>query len=231
MLEQLKEKVFQANLELPKQGLIKYTWGNVSQLDESKQYFVIKPSGVSYDKMQASDMVVCDLSGQVVEGNYRPSSDTPTHAYLYQHVKNIGGICHTHSTYAVGFSQAGLDLLPRGTTHADTFYGAVPCARFLTEAEIQAGYEQNTGKVILETFQKRQISFQDIPGVLLQGHGPFTWGKDAFQAVEQATILEEICKMNFITQSLNPNAEILPQRILDKHYQRKHGKDAYYGQK
>ncbi|EUJ26139.1 L-ribulose-5-phosphate 4-epimerase [Listeria floridensis FSL S10-1187] len=230
MLEKLKEEVFLANLELPERGLIKYTWGNVSAMDPDSGYFVIKPSGVSYDEMQPSDMVVVDLDNNVVEGELNPSSDTPTHAVLYRAFPEIGGIVHTHSTWATIWAQAGLDVPAMGTTHADTFYGAVPCARFLTQAEIDAGYERETGNVIVETFKERQIRPSDIPGVLLHGHGPFTWGKDAKTAVMNAVVLEEVCQMNLLTRQLNSYAEELPQRILDKHYLRKHGENAYYGQ-
>lgn len=231
LLEDLKEEVYQANLALPKHGLVKYTWGNVSAIDRKLGLFVIKPSGVDYEKMQASDMVVCDLQGNVVEGELNPSSDMPTHAVLYRYFTELGGIVHTHSTWATIWAQAGLDLPALGTTHADTFYGAVPCARFLTQAEIDAGYEANTGEVIVETFKQRQLEPLAIPGVLLHGHGPFTWGKTAEQAVMNAVVLDEVAKMNLFTRQLNSFAEELPQRILDKHYLRKHGKNAYYGQK
>lgn len=231
MLEALKEEVFQANLELPKHGLIKYTWGNVSAVDRAEKLFVIKPSGVDYETMTASDMVVCDFDGKVVEGELNPSSDTPTHAYLYQHFPEIGGVVHTHSTWATIWAQAGLDVPAMGTTHADTFYGAVPCARYLSQAEIDEGYEWNTGKVIVETFEERGLDPMAIPGVLLHGHGPFTWGKDAKAAVMNAVVLDEVAKMNFFARELNHFAPELPQRILDKHYLRKHGKNAYYGQK
>lgn len=231
MLEALKEEVFQANLELPKHGLIKYTWGNVSAVDRAEKLFVIKPSGVDYETMTASDMVVCDFDGKVVEGELNPSSDTPTHAYLYQHFSEIGGVVHTHSTWATIWAQAGLDVPAMGTTHADTFYGAVPCARYLSQAEIDEGYEWNTGKVIVETFEERGLDPMAIPGALLHGHGPFTWGKDAKAAVMNAVVLDEVAKMNLFARELNHFAPELPQRILDKHYLRKHGKNAYYGQK
>lgn len=230
MLEQLKEEVFQANLELPKQGLIKYTWGNVSGIDREQGLFVIKPSGVSYDNMKASDMVVCDLQGNVVEGKLNPSSDTPTHAVLYQRFSEIGGIVHTHSTWATAWAQSGLDVPAMGTTHADTFYGTVPCARFLTQEEIDKGYEAETGELIATTFKEREIDPLEVPGVLLHGHGPFTWGKTPSSAVMNAVVLDEVCKTNFVARQLNSYAEELPQRVLDKHYLRKHGKDAYYGQ-
>ena len=231
MLEALKAEVFKANLELPKHGLIKYTWGNVSAIDREAGLFVIKPSGVDYETMQASDMVVCDLDGNVVEGELNPSSDTPTHAVLYQAFPEIGGIVHTHSTWATIWAQAGLDVPAMGTTHADTFYGSVPCARFLTQEEIDRGYEAETGNVIVETFKARGLEPLEVPGVLLQGHGPFTWGKTANSAVMNAVVLDEVAKMNLFARELNHFADPLPQRILDKHYLRKHGKDAYYGQK
>ncbi|MBC1307515.1 L-ribulose-5-phosphate 4-epimerase [Listeria booriae] len=230
MLEDLKEEVFQANLELPERGLIKYTWGNVSAFDKASQCFVIKPSGVGYAEMKASDMVVVDLDNHVVEGDLNPSSDTPTHAVLYRNFPEIGGIVHTHSTWATIWAQAGLDVPAMGTTHADTFFGAVPCARVLTQDEIDAGYEHETGNVIVETFSERGVNPTDVPGVLLHGHGPFTWGKDATSAVMNAVVLDEVCKMNYYTRQLNSYAEELPKRVLDKHYLRKHGKNAYYGQ-
>jgi len=230
VLDKLKEEVFQANLDLPKHGLVKYTWGNVSAVDRDSGLFVIKPSGVTYEKMTAQDMVVVDLDGRVVEGELNPSSDTLTHAVLYKHYPEIGGIAHTHSTWATIWAQAGLDVQAMGTTHADTFYGSVPCARFLTEKEVSDGYEVETGKVIIETFEKRGLDVLAVPGILLQGHGPFTWGKDAKSAVMNSVVLDEVSKMNFFTQKLNGLAEELPQRILDKHYLRKHGQNAYYGQ-
>ncbi|SDD21547.1 L-ribulose 5-phosphate 4-epimerase [Priestia aryabhattai B8W22] len=230
MLDKLKEEVFQANVDLPKHGLVKYTWGNVSAIDRDSGLFVIKPSGVTYEKMTAQDMVVVDLDGRVVEGELNPSSDTLTHAVLYKHYTQIGGIAHTHSTWATIWAQAGLDVQAMGTTHADTFYGSVPCARFLTEKEVNDGYEAETGKVIIETFEERGLDVLAVPGILLQGHGPFTWGKDAKTAVMNSVVLDEVSKMNFFTQKLNGLAEELPQRILDKHYLRKHGQNAYYGQ-
>ena len=231
MLEQLKEEVFQANLELPERGLIKYTWGNVSAVDREKGLFVIKPSGVGYDDMKASDMVVCDFDGNVIEGDLNPSSDMPTHAVLYKEFPEIGAVVHTHSTWATILAQAGLDVPAMGTTHADTFYGTVPCARFLTQAEIDRGYEEETGNAIVETFRERGIKPMEVPGVLLHGHGPFTWAKDAKGAVLNAVVLDEVCKTNLFARQLNAFAEELPQRILDKHYLRKHGENAYYGQK
>jgi len=230
VLDKLKEEVFQANVDLPKHGLVKYTWGNVSAIDRDSGLFVIKPSGVTYEGMTAQDMVVVDLDGRVVEGELNPSSDTLTHAVLYKHYPQIGGIAHTHSTWATIWAQAGLDVQAMGTTHADTFYGSVPCARFLTEKEVNDGYEVETGKVIIETFEERGLDVLAVPGILLQGHGPFTWGKDAKSAVMNSVVLDEVSKMNFFTQKLNGLAEELPQRILDKHYLRKHGQNAYYGQ-
>lgn len=230
MLEQLKEEVFQANLELPKQGLVKDTWGNASAIDRESGLFVIKPSGIDYETMKVSDMVVVDLDGNVVEGKLNPSSDTPTHAVLYKYDTEIGGVVHTHSTWATIWAQAGLDLHAMGTTHADTFYGSVPCARFLTQEEIDRGYEVETGKVIIETFEKRGLDMMAVPGVLLQGHGPFTWGRDVKSAVMHSVVLDEVSKMNLFTRELNRSAEALPQGILDKHYLRKHGQNAYYGQ-
>ncbi|SNZ17425.1 L-ribulose 5-phosphate 4-epimerase [Terribacillus aidingensis] len=230
MLEHLKEEVLQANLDLPKHGLVKYTWGNASGIDRERGLFVIKPSGVEYDKLKPNDMVVVDLDGNVVEGELNPSSDTKTHAVLYKHYREIGGIVHTHSTWATIWAQAGLDVPAMGTTHADTFYGAVPCARFLTQEEIDRGYEAETGHVIIETFKERGLNVLEVPGVLLQGHAPFTWGKDAKSAVMNSVVLDEVAKMNLFARELNHFAPELPQSILDKHYLRKHGKGAYYGQ-
>ncbi|MEH7254246.1 L-ribulose-5-phosphate 4-epimerase [Neobacillus niacini] len=231
MLEHLKEEVFQANLDLPKHGLVKFTWGNASAIDRESGLFVIKPSGVDYETMKASDMVVVDLDGIVVEGELNPSSDTMTHAVLYKHFPKIGGIVHTHSTWATIWAQAGLDVPAMGTTHADTFYGSIPCARFLTQEEIDGGYEAETGHVIIETFQEHGLDVLAVPGVLLHGHGPFTWGKDVKSAVMNSVVLDEVAKMNLFARGLNHFAVELPQRILDKHYLRKHGENAYYGQK
>ncbi|MCC3355874.1 L-ribulose-5-phosphate 4-epimerase [Bacillus sp. REN16] len=231
MLEQLKEEVYQANLDLPKHGLVKFTWGNASAIDRESGLFVIKPSGVDYESMKPSDMVVVDLKGNIVEGELNPSSDTKTHAVLYNHFPEIGGIVHTHSTWATIWAQAGLDVPAMGTTHADTFYGSIPCARFLTQEEIDEGYEAQTGHVIIETFEERGLDVLAVPGILLQGHGPFTWGKDVKSAVINSVVLDEVAKMNLFARELNHFAPILPQRVLDKHYLRKHGKNAYYGQK
>lgn len=233
MLEQLKEQVFLANLELQKQKLVIFTWGNVSALDEKTGYVIIKPSGVSYDEMKAEDMVVLDLDldGNIIEGKYRPSSDTPTHLVLYKKYSEIKAIVHTHSEWATSWAQAGRDIPCYGTTHADYFYGSIPCCRMLTKAEINSAYEKETGNVIVETLTERNIKPMEVPGVILAGHGPFAWGRNAFDAVHNAKVLDEVAKMAFRAEVLNPHVEPLPQALLDKHYLRKHGKNAYYGQK
>ena len=231
MLEKLKEQVYLANMELPKRGLVTYTWGNVSGIDREKGLFVIKPSGVDYDLLKPDDMVVMDLQGNKVEGDLNPSSDTKTHLVLYNAFPGIGGIVHTHSPYAVAWAQAGEDLPCYGTTHADYFYGSVPCARHLTQEELDEDYERNTGITIVETFRERGIDPKAVPAVLCYSHGPFTWGKDADQAVYHSVVLEECAKMGIFTRVLNPHAAPAPQRMLDKHYLRKHGSNAYYGQK
>ena len=231
MLEKLKEQVYLANMELPKRGLVTYTWGNVSGIDREKGLFVIKPSGVDYDLLKPDDMVVMDLQGNKVEGDLNPSSDTKTHLVLYNAFPGIGGIVHTHSPYAVAWAQAGEDLPCYGTTHADYFYGSVPCARHLTQEELDEDYERNTGITIVETFRERGIDPKAVPAVMCYSHGPFTWGKDADQAVYHSVVLEECAKMGIFTRVLNPHAAPAPQRMLDKHYLRKHGPNAYYGQK
>ena len=231
MLEELKKKVFEANMELPRRGLVTYTWGNVSGIDREKGLFVIKPSGVEYDELRPEDLVVMDLDGNQVEGELNPSSDTKTHLVLYNAFPQIGGIVHTHSPHAVGWAQAGEDIPCFGTTHADYFYGPIPCARHLTQEELDEDYELNTGKIIVETFQKRGIDPVAVPAVICFSHGPFTWGKDAAQAVYHAVVLEEVAKMAIYTRQVRPEALPAPQRILDKHYLRKHGPGAYYGQK
>ncbi len=231
MLEKLKEQVYLANMELPKRGLVTYTWGNVSGIDREKGLFVIKPSGVDYDLLKPDDMVVMDLQGNKVEGDLNPSSDTKTHLVLYNAFPGIGGIVHTHSPYAVAWAQAGEDLPCYGTTHADYFYGSVPCARHLTQEELDEDYERNTGITIVETFRERGIDPKAVPAVLCYSHGPFTWGKDADQAVYHSVVLEECAKMGIFTRVLNPHAAPAPRRMLDKHYLRKHGPNAYYGQK
>lgn len=234
MLEELKQKVFEANLQLVSYGLVVLTWGNVSGIDRQNGLFVIKPSGVPYEKMTADDMVVMDLNGNKVEGKLNPSSDTPTHLELYRNFENIGGIVHTHSSWACSWAQAGRDIPAYGTTHADFANGAVPCARGLTEEEVNGEYELNTGKVIAEEFSNRGIKPEECPAVLVHRHGPFTWGKDPFKAVENALILEEAAKMASRTErvaAFDDNSNIgIEQYLLDKHYQRKHGKNAYYGQ-
>ena len=229
MLEALKEQVLQANLLLPKHGLVTFTWGNVSGIDRASGLFVIKPSGVSYEGMQAEDMVVCDLDGNVVEGKYKPSSDTPTHIELYKAFSGIGGIVHTHSRWATSFAQAGKDIPALGTTHADYFYGPIPCTRPMTEEEIKGEYEKETGKVIIETFAG--INAEDVPGVVVFSHGPFAWGTDAMNAVHNAVVMEEVAFMDYHAMTLNPGLQPMQSALMDKHYLRKHGANAYYGQK
>ncbi|MBQ7037128.1 MAG: L-ribulose-5-phosphate 4-epimerase [Clostridia bacterium] len=229
MLETLKEEVLEANLMLPTHKLVTFTWGNVSGLCKESNLMVIKPSGVAYEKLRASDMVVVSIeTGEVVEGDLSPSSDTPTHIELYKTFNSIGGVCHTHSRWATSFSQAGKTLRPFGTTHGDYFYGEIPCTRKMTDAEIRGEYEKETGKVIAETFSSKDPNA--LPGVLVFSHGPFTWGKSAFDAVHNSVILEEIAFMNFQTELLNPNLPDMQKELLDKHYLRKHGENAYYGQ-
>ena len=227
MLEELKQKVYEANMDLPRYGLVTFTWGNVSAIDREKGLFVIKPSGVDYNLLKPEDMVVMDLNGNKVEGRYNPSSDTPTHLELYKAFPEIGGIVHTHSTYATSWAQAGRAIPCYGTTHADYMYGEIPCARVLTQEEIDAGYEKNTGTVIIETFEGKDP--MAVPAVLCKNHGPFAWGKDAKEAVHNAVVLEEVAKMALFTEQLKPDVEPAPQRIQDKHYYRKHGANAYYG--
>ena len=230
MLEQLKQQVYEANMELPKRGLVTYTWGNVSGIDRASGLFVIKPSGVEYDELRPEDLVVMDLNCNKVEGDLNPSSDTRTHLELYKAFPDIGGVVHTHSPHAVAWAQAGRDIPAFGTTHADYFYGPIPCARALTQEEIDEDYEKNTGKVIIEEFTKRGIQPMHVPAVICSSHGPFTWGKDAAQAVYHAVVLEEVAKMAIYTIQIDPNAAPAPQRIQDKHFLRKHGPNAYYGQ-
>lgn len=235
MLEALKKKVFEANLRLVEYNLVVLTWGNVSAIDRESGLVVIKPSGVPYSSMTAEDMVVMDLNGNKVEGRLNPSSDTPTHLELYRSFENIGGIVHTHSPWACSWAQAGRDIPAYGTTHADFAFGGVPCTRGLTEDEVNNEYELNTGKVIVEEFKKRGIKPEECPAVLIHRHGPFTWGKDESKAVENALILEEVAKMAYQTESvaaLSESSNIgIEDYLLNKHYQRKHGKNAYYGQK
>ena len=230
MLEELKKKVYEANMELPRRGLITYTCGNVSGIDRDTGYFVIKPSGVDYDKLRPEDMVVMDLEGNRIEGTLNPSSDTPTHLELYKKYPEIGGVVHTHSPEATSWAQAGRDIPLYGTTHADYFYGPIPCARSLTPEEIGGEYERNTGLVIIETFEQRGLNPMHTPGVLCTNHGPFTWGKDAAEAVHNAVVLEEVASMAIRTELLNPQVQPAPDSIRDKHFFRKHGENAYYGQ-
>lgn len=229
MLENLKKVVFEANLLLPKHNLVTFTWGNVSGIDRESGLIVIKPSGVEYGEMVADDMVVVDLkSGEVVEGRYKPSSDTPTHLALYRAFEGIGGIVHTHSRWATSFAQAGAGIMPLGTTHGDYFYGEIPCTRPMTPEEISGEYEYETGNVIIEAFSGKNPL--EIPAALVFSHGPFSWGKDAMEAVHNAVVLEEIAFMNYHAMSINPDVKSMQQELLDKHYLRKHGANAYYGQ-
>ena len=228
MLEELKEKVCQANLDLVRHGLVIFTWGNVSAIDPESGLVVIKPSGVSYDSMKASDMVVVDMDGKVVEGDLNPSSDTPTHLVLYKAFPEIGGVVHTHSTYATAWAQAGIDIPNIGTTHADYFHDAVPCTADMSRAQVEGEYELETGNVIVERF--KGLNPVHTPGVLVKNHGPFTWGKDVFEAVHNAVVLEQVAKMAFISFSVNPSLTMNPL-LVEKHFSRKHGPNAYYGQK
>ncbi|AKN30851.1 ribulose 5-phosphate epimerase [Clostridium carboxidivorans P7] len=229
MLEDLKRRVLEANLELVRKKLVIYTWGNVSGIDRESGLVVIKPSGVDYDELKVEDMVVVDLQGKVIEGHFKPSSDTPTHLVLYKAFKEIGGVVHTHSEWATSFAQAGLSVPAFGTTHADYFYGEIPCTRAMTEGEIKGEYEKETGNVIVETFKNINPLF--IPGVLVNGHGPFSWGKDCDEAVYNSVVMEQVSKIAFNTINLKGNRNPMDQVLLDKHFLRKHGKNAYYGQK
>ena len=228
MLEKLKQEVLEANLDLVKNNLVILTWGNVSALDRETGRVIIKPSGVSYDDMKAEDMVVVDLDGNIVEGDLRPSSDTPTHLAIYRHFPEVGGVVHTHSTYATAWAQAGLPIPNIGTTHADTFHQAVPCTEEMSKEQIEAAYEAATGDVIAEAFEG--MNPMHTPAVLVKHHGPFTWGKNAANAVYNAVVLEEVARMASITVALNPNV-VMNQDLIEKHYERKHGANAYYGQK
>lgn len=231
MLEELKKQVFEANLKLVKHNLVILTWGNVSAIDRKSGLVVIKPSGVSYDDMKASDMVVVNLDGEIIEGNLRPSSDTDTHIELYKKYKDIGGVVHTHSTLATAWAQAKRDIPAYGTTHADTFYGSIPCARPLTSEEIEDEYEKNTGLVIIETLEQRNIDPLSVPGVIISSHGPFAWGESPSKAVYNSVVIEEVAKMALNTEILNKDIQSIPKELKDKHYYRKHGANAYYGQK
>lgn len=230
MLEQLKQEVYEANMLLPKYHLVTFTWGNVSGIDREKGLFVIKPSGVDYDKLTPDSMVVVNLEGEVVEGDYRPSSDTPTHVVLYNRFQEIGGVVHTHSPWATSWAQAGRGIPCYGTTHADYLYGQVPCVRTLTKEEIETAYEKNTGVLIADEFERLAVDYLATPAVLCKNHGPFTWGKDAKEAVHNAVVLEEVAKMAARCEQIAPKVNPAPQELQDKHYYRKHGKNAYYGQ-
>ena len=231
MLEQLKKEVYEANMLLPRYGLVTFTWGNVSGIDRENGLFVIKPSGVEYEKLTPEDMVVVDLEGNKVEGRYDPSSDTPTHTELYNRFPQIGGIVHAHSAWATSWAQAGRDIPCYGTTHADYFYGAIPCVRNLTKEEIAEAYEKNTGVVIADEFERQKIDHTAVPAVLCRNHGVFAWGKDAAEAVHNAVVTEEVAKMAARSEFLNPDIKPAPQELQDKHYYRKHGENAYYGQR
>ena len=231
LLPELRERVYKANCDLPKHGLVKFTWGNVSAVDREAGLIVIKPSGVDYDKLSPENMVVADLDGNIVEGDLNPSSDLATHVELYKAFPKVGGVVHTHSTEAVGWAQAGRDIPFYGTTHADYFYGPIPAARSLTEDEINRAYELETGSVIIETFRERDIDPMAVPGVTVRNHGPFTWGKSPEEAVYHSVVLEEVAKMARFTEQINPRVKPAPKYLMDKHYLRKHGPNAYYGQR
>lgn len=230
MLEQLKQEVYEANMLLTKYDLVTFTWGNVSGIDRESGLFVIKPSGVTYEKLKPEDMVVVDLDGKKVEGAYNPSSDTATHAVLYNRFPDIGGIVHTHSSWATSWAQAGRGIPCYGTTHADYIYGEVPCVRNLNKEEIDEGYEKNTGVLIADKFDSCKLDYMATPAVLCKNHGPFAWGKDAGEAIHNAVVLEEVAKMAARCEMLNPEVQPAPQELQDKHYFRKHGENAYYGQ-
>lgn len=229
MTDTLRQQIFEANMTLPRHGLVTYTWGNVSALDRARRLMIIKPSGVTYETMRADDMVVVDMQGNVVEGDYRPSSDTPTHLELYRRYPQIGGIVHTHSTHATAWAQAGLSIPALGTTHADYFFGDIPCTRPLTRQEVESEYEKNTGIVIAQALGDSDPLH--MPGIVVCQHGPFCWGKDAAEAVHNAVVMEEVARMAWIARALNPNLRPIDGYLMDKHFSRKHGPDAYYGQR
>lgn len=228
-MQPLKKQVFEANMDLPRYGLVTFTWGNVSAIDRARGRVVIKPSGVAYDAMTVDDMVVVDLDGNVIEGRWNPSSDTATHLALYRRFPSLGGIVHTHSTHATAWAQAGMAIPALGTTHADYFFGDIPCTRALAEAEVSDEYERNTGKVIIETLGERDPLH--TPGIVVYQHGPFSWGNDAHDAVHNAVVMEEVAKMAWISRGINPQLKPIDSYLMNKHYLRKHGPDAYYGQK
>ncbi len=230
MLEELKKRVYEANILLPKYGLVTFTWGNVSEIDRESGLFVIKPSGVDYETMTPDDMVVMDLEGNKVEGKLNPSSDTPTHVEIYKAFKEVGGVVHTHSSYATSWAQAGRSIPCYGTTHADYFYGEIPCVRCLTKDEIESAYEENTGHLIVDEFNRMGKDPVAVPAVLCKNHGVFSWGKDAHEAVHNAVVTEEVAKMAYRCEVINPEVKPAPQELQDKHYYRKHGANAYYGQ-
>lgn len=229
-IEQLKEEVFRANLELVEQGLVIYTWGNVSGIDRESGLVVIKPSGISYDIMTVEDMVVLDLEGNVVEGKYKPSSDTPSHLVLYKEYEEIKSVVHTHSEWATAWAQAGRAIPVYGTTHADYFYGEILCTRKLNKEEVESNYEHNTGLVMVETLKKHEKDPLELPGLIIFNHGPFSWGETPSKAVHNAKVMDEVAKMSFRTETINPRVQPISNYVLDKHYLRKHGKNAYYGQ-
>lgn len=230
MLEELKKAVYEANMDLPRYGLVTFTWGNVSGIDRKSGLFVIKPSGVDYDKLTPEDMVVMDLDGNRIEGKYKPSSDTATHIEIYKAFPEVGGVVHTHSSYATSWAQAGRGIPCYGTTHADYMYGEIPCLRCLTAEEIEDAYEENTGHLIVNEFKRMGKDPMAVPAVLCKNHGPFAWGKDAHEAVHNAVVLEEVAKMAYRAETINPRIQPAPQKLQDKHYYRKHGANAYYGQ-
>lgn len=228
-MQKLKQQVFEANMALPRHGLVTFTWGNVSAIDRDRGCVVIKPSGVAYEEMSAEDMVVVNLEGEVIAGQYRPSSDTATHLALYKRYPALGGVVHTHSTHATAWAQAGLGIPALGTTHADYFFGDIPCTRALTSEEVQGEYELNTGKVIIETLG--ETNPLHTPGIVVYQHGPFAWGKDAQDAVHNAVVMEEVARMAWIARGINPQLKPIDGYLMNKHFQRKHGPDAYYGQR